>query len=72
MNVRIKSFELRGVLFISVWFNKNSKQNNYAANFNTVRSFQNHPNVFLMPAKESKHCGWFFKLKLYLRIIKLT
>jgi hypothetical protein len=73
LKVRIKSFELSGILFSSVRFNKNSKQNNYAADFITVHSFQNHPNVFsLSQQRKTSICGWFFTLKLYLRIIKLT
>lgn len=70
---RIKLFELCGILFSSVRFNKNSKQNNYATHFIIAHSFQNHPNVFSWcQQRKASICGWFFKLKLYLRIIKLT
>jgi len=59
LKVRIKSFELHGILFSSVRFNKNSKQNNYAAQC----SFFSEPSkcVFLMPAKESKHLWMVFR-----------
>lgn len=62
LKVRIKSFELCGILFSSVRFNTNSKQNNYAAHFITLHSFQNHLKVFFPDAtKESKQLWMVFQ-----------